>query len=93
MVISVFNLGLFVGLRGSSRLLQIPSIRRDSHIFFFFVVLQTTFSLFFVALCYLVSTHPAEMSMVALPRQFIFHYRRGAARQRQLPKKENFKNS
>jgi hypothetical protein len=33
------------------------------------------------------------MSMVALPRQFIFHYRRGAARQRQLPKKENFKNS
>jgi hypothetical protein len=26
-------------------------------------------------------------------RQFIFHYRRDAARQRQLPKTENLKNS
>jgi hypothetical protein len=37
------------------------------------------------------------MSMAAQPlpqpRQFIFYYRRGAARQRQLPKKENLKNS
>jgi hypothetical protein len=29
------------------------------------------------------------MSMAARQRQFIFHYRRGAARQRQLPKKAN----
>jgi hypothetical protein len=29
------------------------------------------------------------MSIAARQRQFIFHYRRCAARQRQLPKKEN----
>jgi hypothetical protein len=33
------------------------------------------------------------VAVAARQRQFIFHYRRGAARQRQLPKKENFKNS
>jgi hypothetical protein len=33
------------------------------------------------------------MSIAARQRQFIFYYRRGAARQRQLPKKENLKNS
>jgi len=39
----------------------------------------------------------AEMSIAALPlprwwqRQFIFHYRRSAARHRQLPKKRKFK--
>jgi hypothetical protein len=35
----------------------------------------------------------AAVAVAARQRQFIFHYLRGAARQRQLPKKENLKNS